>query len=449
MVSSIDERFLATHRKSRELWQRSLKVSRGVHHDSRHAQPFPIYCTHAQGARKWDVDGNEYIDYTMGHGSLMFGHAHPVLVEAVSRQVALGTHFGAETLQALEWAELVHQLVPCAERVEFVMTGTEANMLAAQLSRACTGRHKVLKFSEHFFGWYDELQVGVNRPYDKPVAGRLPSMYEDAVSGGTVVIPVNDLAALEKALAKRDIAALFLEGGGAHCGEIGLPPDVVRMARELTSKYGSLLVIDEVITGFRWSPGGYQATVGVVPDLSSLGKMVSGGLPGAALCGRADVMEYLEVKPGQAGWNRYRRVVHPGTWNGNPLAAAAGTAMLKLLVSTEPQKQAEMMAHRLAKGINAKMAEAGIEGCAFNASSAIHVFIGKCQGCDRSVCLDSQKQEAPGVPLTLQKYLLMNGVHLLRGTVGWVSAVHTVEDIDLTVEAFGRALYGMAQEGAI
>lgn len=447
-MSSV-ERYAATHPKSREIWERSLKVSRGIHHDGRYTEPFPLHVSHCKGSRKWDVDGVEYIDYTMGHGSLMFGHAHPTLVDAVSQQVAKGTHYGAENPLAVEWAELICQLVPVAEKVEFVMTGTEADMMAVQLARAYTGRRKILKFSGHFFGWSDDLYVGVNPPYNKPIAGRLPAIAEDTVSDATVVIPINDLVAMEKALVKRDIAALFIEGGGEHCGTIGIPLEVIRAARELTKQHGTLLVIDEVISGFRWSPGGYQEAIGITPDLSPLGKMVSGGLPGAAICGRAEVMELLEIKQGQPDWNRYRKVMHPGTWNANPLSAAAGVTMLKMVASGEPQKRAERMAARLVSGVNRKIEERGIEACAYNASSTIHLHIGPCKKCDRVICLDADKRVVPGSVAALGRHLLLNGVDVLRGGIGWVSAVHTEEDIEQTIEGFGRAFDGMIEEGVI
>ncbi len=447
LPSTFDQQFTASHPKSRELWERSLNVSRGAHHDSRSALPFAIYISHAKGSRKWDIDGNEYVDYTMGHGSLIFGHSHPSLVDAVTRQISKGAHYGGEHVHALEWAELICRMIPAAERVEFVMTGTEADMLCAQLARAYTGRHKILKFAEHFFGWSDDLHAGVNPPYDRPTAGRVPPVSKDAVSNGTVVIPVNDRDALENALGKDDIAALFIEGAGAHCGTLGIPPELVREARHLTRQHGTLLVIDEVITGFRWSTGGYQATVGVVPDLSPLGKMVAGGLPGSAVCGSAEVMEFLKIKQGQADWNRHRRVVHPGTWNANPLSAVAGVTMLNMVASGEPQRRAEEQARRLVQGINRKIEARGIDACAFNVSSSVHLFVGKCQKCDRSICLDSAKTPMPGGAIALDQHLLYNGVHLLRGGIGWVSAVHTDEDIGMSVEAFGRAFDGMIEEG--
>jgi glutamate-1-semialdehyde 2,1-aminomutase len=444
------DKFIATHQKSKELWSRSLKTSRGIHHDSRHTMPFPVYTAKAKGARKWDVDGNEYIDYTMGHGSLILGHAHPALIEAVSQQVSKGTHYGTENELAVEWAEQIRQLIPAAERVEFVVSGTEANIMIAQLARAYTGRNKILKFARHFFGWSDDLYVGVAPPHDKPIAGRLPPFTDDAVSGATVVIPCNDEVAMEKALVRKDIAALFLEGGGAHGGAICMPPGLVKKARQLTQKYGTLLVIDEVISGFRWSPGGYQATVGVTPDLSPLGKIVGGGLGGgAAVCGRADIMELLKIKPGDAEWNRYRRIMHNGTWNANPLIAAAGVTMLKIVAKGEVQKIAEASAKKLADGINKKIEQQGIAGCAYNTSSVLHIHLGKCQKCDRSICLDANKVTPPEVIQALNWHLLLNGVNLLRGVVGWVSTVHSKENIKQTIEAFGSALDGMIAENVI
>lgn len=444
------ERFIATHQKSRALWARSLKSSRGIHHDSRHTVPFQIYTAQAKGSRKWDVDGNEYIDYTMGHGSLILGHAHPTLIEAVSQQITKGSHYGTEHELAIEWAELICKLIPSAQRVEFVLTGTEADIMIAQLARAYTGRNKILKFSKQFFGWSDHLYVGYVPPYDKPLAGRLPPMTKDAVSDATVVIPCNDEVAMEKALAKKEFAAFFLEGGGASGGTIGMPPELVKKARELTKQYGTLLVIDEVISGFRWSPGGYQATVGVTPDLTPLGKIVSGGLGGgAAVCGRADVMELLKIKPDDPEWNRYRRIFHNGTWNANPVIAATGVAMLKIVAKGEIQKTAEVSAKRLADGMNRKIEERGIEGCVFNSSSVLHIHLGKCQKCDRTLCLDASKSVPADVINALNWHFMLNGVNMLRGTAGWVSAVHTKEDIDQTIEAFGVTLDGMVADGVL
>ena len=449
VTTSLDK-FIATHQKSKELTDRSFKVSRGLHTDAIFTTAPYIYITHAKGSRKWDVDGNEYIDYVMGFGTLLLGHTHPALVEAVMKQITKGTHYGAENELELEWAELICQLIPAAERVEFMLSGSESNMLIAALARAYTGRKKTLKFAEQYFGWADDLLPGIAPPYDKPFAGQIPPISEDAVAEGTVVIPCNDEVAMEKALAKRDIAALFIEGGGANCGRIGMPPELVHKARRLTQECGTILVIDEVISGFRWSAGGYQAAIGVTPDISTLAKLNSGGVPGgAAVCGQADIMELLWLRPGDIQWNRYRHVIHRGTWNGNPLTAAAAVAMLKIVAQGEVQKTAEARAERLVTGMNREIQKRNIDACAHNSTSVVHIFIGKCQKCDRTICLDCTKSMPPEIVHAFNRHLLLNGVHFHRGTMGLVSAVHTEEDIDQTIQAFGAAFDGMLEEGII
>ncbi len=435
--------------KSKELWERALKVSRGVHHDSRFNDPFPLYGSRASGTRIYDVEQREYIDYTMGHGSLLLGHSHPLLLKAVQDYLSQGTHYGLEHEINIRWAELIVSLIPAAEWVEFVMSGTEANMLIAQLARAYTGRSKIVKFSGHFFGWSDHLYAGVKPPYDQPVAGRLAPVFDEAISEATVVIKNNDLDALKKEIAKEDVAAVFLEGAGASSGSIATPSYLLQEARKITETNGTLLVIDEVITGFRWAPGGYQEVEGVIPDLCALGKIVSGGLPGAAVCGRKDIMEMLQIKPDNANWNRHKRVIHSGTWNGNPLSAAAGVAMLNELSSGTPQKKATSSASLLAEGMREEMKKRNIRGCVYNVKSTLNVFIGTCRGCTDYVCYDDQKNMDPALIQAMFRHMRLNGVNFQRGVKCFVSAVHTQEDIEMTIEAFGRILDGLLKDKTV
>jgi glutamate-1-semialdehyde 2,1-aminomutase len=447
---SRDDRFAATHKKSRALWERAIKVSRGFHTDPIVTRPFSIYITHAKGSRKWDVDGNEYIDYLMGFGALLLGHAHPAMVEAVQKQIVKGTHYGGENELELEWAERICKLIPCAEKIEFILSGSEADMLIARLARAYTGRSKILKFAEHYFGWAEDVLAGIALPYDKPFAGQIPPFTKGVIGGGAVVIPCNDEQAMEEALAKRDIAAFFVEGGGANCGRIGMKPEMVKTARELTKKYGTLLVIDEVISGFRWSKGGYQAAIGVTPDLSPLAKLNGGGIPGgAAVCGRADIMDLLQLRPGDAEWNRFKHVIHRGTWNGNPLTAAAAVEMLKIVEKGEVQKIAAGKASHLADGIQKEFAKRGIEACCHNATSVLHLHLGKCEKCDRTLCLDTKKSMPAELVHAWNGHLILNGVHLHRGAMGMVSPAHTDADIEQTIEVFGKAMDGLLEEGVV
>jgi len=444
------DRFAATHQKSRALWERAIKVSRGFHTDPIVTRPFSIYITHAKGSRKWDVDGNEYIDYLMGFGALLLGHAHPAMVEAVQKQIVKGTHYGGENELELEWAERICKLIPCAEKIEFILSGSEADMLIARLARAYTGRSKILKFAEHYFGWAEDVLAGIAPPYDKPFAGQIPPFTKGVIGGGAVVIPCNDEQAMEEALAKRDIAAFFVEGGGANCGRIGMKPEMVKTARELTKKYGTLLVIDEVISGFRWSKGGYQAAIGVTPDLSPLAKLNGGGIPGgAAVCGRADIMDLLQLRPGDAEWNRFKHVIHRGTWNGNPLTAAAAVEMLKIVEKGEVQKIAADKARKLADGIQKEFDKRGIEACCHNATSVLHLHLGKCEKCDRTLCLDTKKSMPAELVHAWNGHLILNGVHLHRGAMGMVSPAHTDADIEQTIEVFGKAMDGLLEEGVV
>ena len=445
-----DDRFAATHQKSRALWERAIKVSRGFHTDPIVTRPFSIYITHAKGSRKWDVDGNEYIDYLMGFGALLLGHAHPAMVEAVQKQIVKGTHYGGENELELEWAERICKLIPCAEKIEFILSGSEADMLIARLARAYTGRSKILKFAEHYFGWAEDVLAGIAPPYDKPFAGQIPPFTKGVIGGGAVVIPCNDEQAMEEALAKRDIAAFFVEGGGANCGRIGMKPEMVKTARELTKKYGTLLVIDEVISGFRWSKGGYQAAIGVTPDLSPLAKLNGGGIPGgAAVCGRADIMDLLQLRPGDAEWNRFKHVIHRGTWNGNPLTAAAAVEMLKIVEKGEVQKIAAGKASQLADGIQKEFDKRGIDACCHNATSVLHLHLGKCEKCDRTLCLDTKKSMPAELVHAWNGHLILNGVHLHRGAMGMVSPAHTDADIEQTIEVFGKAMDGLLEEGVV
>jgi len=445
-VNSI-ERFTVKYRRSKELYERSLKVSRGMNHDSRFCIPFPIVAAYAKGSRKWDVNGNEHIDYSMGHGALLFGHAHPEVVSAVSSQIARGNLYAHEHELDIELAERINQFMPAAEKIELVSTGNEANIMIAQIARAYTGRHKILKFEGQDFGWSDEMNTGSAVPYDKPRAGRLPPAVDGALTAGVMVIPQNDEAALEQALAKKDVAALYVEGGEAHATGVAVLPEIARAARQLTKQYGTVLVFDEVLTGFRWSTGGYQAIVGIKPDLFSLAKVLGGGLPIGAVCGSSDVMEMLKLKVDDPEWNRFRRVPHAGSYNGNAVSVAAGISVLKMAATGKPQKEAEELARRLCAGLNQELEKRGIEACAFRYSSTFHLYFGKCRKCNREMCLDTSRIINSKILEALNRHMLLNGVHFHRGIMGWVSAVHTEEDIKETIGAFGSALDGMAEEG--
>jgi len=433
--------YAAERAGSRQLHRRAQRVfANGVTHQIRMQDPFPIYVSHAEGAHKWDVDGHRYVDYVGGHGALLLGHGHPAIVAAVGEQIAKGTHYGACHELEVRWGELVQQLVPSAERVRFVSSGTEAVLMAFRLARAFTGRPKVLKFQAHFHGWHDYGMAGLSIPFETPASPGIPAAVFDTV----VVCPANDPAALAAALQPGDVAAAIVEPTGAHFGQVPLRPAFLADLRRLCTGHGTLLIFDEVVTGFRYAPGGVQALSGVIPDLTTLAKILAGGLPGGAVVGRADIMAAFEFRA-DPQWNRYRRLYHPGTFNANPLSAAAGVAALELIATGEPQATADRLAAGLRAGLNAVLDRRGIAGCAYGDASIFHMYFGPAvQRGPQGPTLASDDPlvllSVPGkIAGALRGAMLTQGIDLVRNS-GLVSAAHGEEDVARTIAAFEAAL---------
>src|SRR5437588_7960690 len=228
--SKIEAEYRGRTRRSAELYEQACKViPAGLTHDSRTLRPYPIYAARASGPRKWDVDGNEYVDYFGGHGALLLGHGHPAVVEAIERQVKLGTHWGASHELEVRWAELVNRLIPCAERVRFTASGTEASHLALRLARAFTGKPKVMRFVGHFHGWHDGVAAGAMSHFEGGVPAGIPA---DLVQQ-TILLPADDIAVAAETLRTRDdIAAVILEASGASWGQVPLPEGFIAELRE-------------------------------------------------------------------------------------------------------------------------------------------------------------------------------------------------------------------------
>ena len=453
-MTSILESYSSLHPRSAQIYQRALQVfPSGVTHDIRFVSPFPLYIERAQGCRKWDVDGNEIIDYVMGHGALLLGHSHPLLVEAVNRQIAKGTHYGACHELELAWAEWVQRLIPSAERVRFTNSGTEATLMAIRLARAYTGRDKILRFSYHFHGWHDNVVGARYGQSDTPRAAGVPT----AAIENQVTIPQNDITLVERALAEdRDIAAILIEPTGASWGTLPLVSGFLAQLREASQRYGVLLIFDEVVTGFRVSPGGVQKLCGVLPDLTCLAKILAGGLPGGSVVGKRDILALMEFTQ-DTEWNLSRRVFHPGTYNANPLSAAAGSAMLSHIADGRPQAHADAMSRRLVPAMNQALARREIPGCVYGFSSMFHIVLGK--DCPRprdgiewsweAASGAPPPRTSPDVGLALKQGCLNNGLDLMGFDGGMISAVHQPADIDATVEAFDKTLAQMQEEGIL
>jgi glutamate-1-semialdehyde 2,1-aminomutase len=450
------EVYRRAHPESERLYQESLRTfPSGVTHDIRYVAPFPIFIERARGSHKWDVDGNEYIDYVMGHGALFLGHAHPEITKAVIEQAERGTHYGASHRIELEWGARVKDLVPSAEEVRFTSSGTEATLMAVRLARAYTGRDKLLKFDHHFHGWQDYVVGTRGAESEQPQSPGIP----EATLSNTISVPqpdhAYDLSAIEDALQGGDVAAVILEPTGASWGTLPIREGFLADLRELTTRYDTILIFDEVVTGFRVSPGGVQARYGITPDMTTMAKILAGGLPGGAVAGKADILSMIEFRD-DAGWNAGHRIAHPGTFNANPLSAAAGSTMLAAVATGEHHTHADRLNERLVEGLNHALQRRGVSGCAYGLASYFHIVIVH----DKPMPTLSNGIEWPeelGVPprmsgkvtVALKRGMLNHGVDLMGGAGGFVSGVHTQEDIGDTIAAFEHTIGEMRVEGIV
>lgn len=452
-MDEIYEDYAAARPRSMEYLARASNTLGGkAGHDLRYFTPVPLYIERGQAGRKWDVDGNEYIDFLLGNGALLLGHAPVEVVEAIKETVGKGTHFGNDHPLHIEWAELVQSLVPSAERVRFVNSGTEATLLALRLARAFTGRNKVLRFAGHFHGWHDDVVHGFQPPFDRE--GSLGVPPQDHM----VCVPAGDLNLVEEMLETAgDFAAVIVEPSGASWGRVPLDPAFLRGLQRVAREREVLLIFDEVVTGFRFSPGGAQGRYGLSPDLSCFAKIVAGGMPGGAVVGRADIMRLFDMT-GDAGHDRFGRVLHQGTFNGAPLSAAAGVAVLKKVATGEPIARADAQAARLRAAWDQVLEKQGVAGYMYGVSSTFHVYFetdpnrAKAAASRKDLHTD-EADRLKGMPGTLieayQRHQRFRGVDNMSSTGGVLSAAHTDEDIELATAAFAQTVEALLAGGLI
>ena len=437
---------------SADLYERACEVfPSGVTHDNRFRRPFPVYAVRAEAGRKWDVDGREYVDFWMGHGALILGHSHPTLVNAVTEQIRRGTHYGSCHELEVEWGEWVKRLVPSAERVRFTSSGTEATLMALRLARTFSDRKKVLKFQGHFHGWHDNLISGHKPPYDRPPpAGILP-----AVADTVHLCAPNDIDAVEDTLKRdNDVACVIIEPTGGAFGMTPTRKGFLTELREVTSRYGVLLIFDEVVTGFRCAPGGAQAYFGVTPDLTTMAKILSGGLPGGCLAGREDIMKLLAFQ-GEPEWDLFRKMPHQGTFNANPLSAAAGIAMLSKIANGEEIEKANRIADSLRSRLNEVAASHRADWVVYGDFSRI-AFLAGCDSPAEDLqaiqegAYDHRRLRSvdPDLDGPFQQAMLLEGIDF-TGWMGLTASTHTEEDVDRTAQAFDRALDRLKAEGLV
>jgi len=452
--NKVDLEYIEKHPRSMDLYNRARKIfARGVTHDSRYFEPMPIYCVKAKGSRKWDVDGNEYIDYWMGHGALIFGHAHPVIVRAAIGQIRKGTHYGASHELEIEWGEKVARLIPCARGglVEFTNSGTEATLMAIRIARAYTGKRRVIKFMSHFHGWLDYTIIDYNPDYSSTLVSEYPIGIPPEICRNTIALPPNDIEAVEKTIERGDVACVILEPGGALMGLIPTKRDFLEDLRRVTRDNDVILIFDEVVTGFRDAPGGAQEHYNIIPDMATLGKILAGGYPGGAVAGGREYMSLLEFREG----GETRRVSHRGTFNANPVSAAAGNACLGLILEGKAHPTVNRRGEMLRRGLNEAIEDNRVEGLAWSTTPSI-INVGfkisredlEVSDIESYIRFQKKISESRRITHYLEKALINRGIHPM-GPRFILSTAHTRRDIEVTIERFDEAVRELKSEGIL
>lgn len=424
---------MPSYEKSKELYAEALRyLPGGVNSPVRAFKAVggqPLFISRGQGALIYDVDGNEYIDYVCSWGPLILGHCHPEVTEELQACLKAGVSFGAPTEKEVELAKEIVEAMPAVEVVRLVNSGTEATMSALRLARAYTGRNKIVKFEGCYHGHADFLLI-------KAGSGALtlgvPSSpgVPPAVASQTIVAPFNELKTLEKIFKEEghDIAAVIVEPVAGNMGVVPPKEGFLEGLREITRRYGALLVFDEVITGFRLAYGGAQALYKIEPDLTCLGKIIGGGLPVGAYGGKREIME--QVAP--AG-----PVYQAGTLSGNPLAVTAGLATLKVLKRPGTYEELERKSTMLHQGLTEAAQEAGLKVTINRVGSMITVFFTDQEVIDYATACTSDTRRFSAFFWSM----LEQGIYLppSQFEAFFVSLVHTEEHIEKTVEAARKA----------
>ena len=413
--------------RSKELYERACKVlPGGVSYGIRALPPYPFFVQRAQGVKLKDVDGNEYTDYWVGHGALILGHSPKKVIDAVKKQLHYGTHIGFSHLLETELAERIIRNVPSAEMIRYCASGTEANLYGTRLARGYTGRMKMLKIEGGWHGGYDSLHKAVSYPYNKSEsAGLNPKTTED-----TDAIPFNDLEVARKYLVTENYACIILEPVMGAAGFLAPEPGYLQGLREVCDKSNTLLIFDEVVTGFRLAPGGAQELYGVKPDLTILGKIIGGGFPIGAFCGSEEIMERIDQrkypKPEE-------RVAHGGTFTGNPVSMVAGCTTLDLLKDGKIYISIDKLGRRMRDGLEDVFERGKLPATVTGVGSTFAIHF---QSKIPRNAGDTARNNAEATKAYFT-YMLNKGIIYLSPNVShcWISSPHTKDDIDSYIAA--------------
>jgi glutamate-1-semialdehyde 2,1-aminomutase len=385
----------------------------------------PRFLARAEGARVWDADGKEYIDYVGSWGPAIAGHAHPAIVEAVREAALKGLSFGAPTESEVDMAELICAMLPSVEMVRLVSSGTEATMSAIRLARGFTGRDAILKFEGCYHGHADSLLVKAGSgllTFGNPSSGGVPADF----AKHTIVLDYNDLQQVEDVFKARgnEIAAIIVEPVAGNMNLIKPAPGFLEGLRRVCTEYGAVLIFDEVMTGFRVGPQGVQGLYGITPDLTTLGKVIGGGMPVGAFGGRRDIME--KIAP-------LGSVYQAGTLSGSPVAVAAGMVSLKLTREAGFYERLTASTQRLVSGLSAAARDAGVTFSADSVGGMFGVYFAAEVPASFADVMASDKER-----FNRFFHAMLNAGHYFAPSAfeaGFVSAAHGDAEIDATVAA--------------
>ncbi len=422
--------YISSSRKSKDLYERAKEfLPAGVSYAIRHFEPYPFYTAKAKGSKLYDVDGNEYVDFWLGHTALILGHSPPAIVKAVKKQLENGTHYGTSHELEIQLAEQIVKMVSSAEMVRFTNSGTEANMYATRLARAYRDRNKIAKFEGGWHGGYDALHIGVKHPFDIPEsAGLTAGTLQD-----TIVLPFNDLEAVKARLKDVEVASIAIETVLGAGGGIPAEKEFLKGLREVCDERGILLIFDEVITGFRLAPGGGQQYCGVTPDITVFGKILGGGFPIGAFCGRREIMKRVDTLL----YERPHYSFHGGTFAANPISMTAGLVTLELLEDGQLINKLNNIGEKIRGQLTDIFKTKGVDVQVTGAGSLFNTHFTKKEVKDARAASKADKKKLMNYHLNL----ITNGVFFLPTHTGALSTAHSEADIEkllLETEKYAR-----------
>lgn len=419
---------------SENLFKRAKGVMPGgISHNVHYFPPYPFFLKEAKGSKIRDVDGNEYIDLWMGHYTHILGHYSEIIVKAIEQQLKEGIHWGIVFEKQVEWAELIQELVPSAEMVRFCCSGTEATMYAVRLARAFTRKNTILKIAGGWHGANPDLSVGIKMPYEKEESlGLLPELQHY-----TKTILFNDLPGTLETIHqnRNDLAGIILEPVIGEGGFVPATEEYLKMLRSETERFGAFLIYDEVISGFRVALGGAQERFGIVPDLTTLGKIMGGGFPVGALVGKREILETTSPERKGSKWERI--LLGGGTFSSHPFTAATGLAVLCHLKDFKEEVYLflEAKGGEVRTGLQKTFDQEGINAVVTGIGSLFQTHF----PLERDVILNSphsinQRTDIEKREVEFRIRMLNHGVHVMHGG-GSLSMAHSDEDIERIIQA--------------